>query len=728
MLYYLLAAGIVLHAFFWGAGLAWLGVPRPWRHWWWAFAPGLGLGLQSAVVWLGAQADLPGARSYAWTAEAVPIALLVAAFFRAGGSGVRRRLRELRGAAAIVVLGLAAGWMLLSPMAAVSRGLTTISLGSSDQADHAAGARVLQEFSSEDRVGFLDQPEVTEIHGVKSFFEQRLKFGAFIPEAVIAHDGALFGVEPRRMVGVMAVALVLCQLPLAFVGARAVFRLRGTSVGVAAIAGFSPLVAYAVHHGALGVLGAAVGLTVLTLAVVGLGRAALTGRSGWCWLVLLLAGGWLTAGSDERLLPWSLGPGMAWVMLEALRRAQLHALGRVLVVVVVAAELLAVGFWDRIDGLIRQSGAGAELTSGWPMPRLTPEAWLGFVSGVGLEPRASGARAGILGLVALGWLVGLVLFRRGRPGVRSAALAVVGSIAVGSWSVATGDARPHAHFEAWQFATAFLPVFLAGVLAVFHRPRLTPAVHRLALVVVTMLVVVNLVATDRFRRRMANPPLRVDRALVDLGALEAEPRVSSVNMRIGDPWARLWANTFLLRKPQYFPKHEYAARRATELRGEWDLSDSPLWARPSRAEDFIAVNRRFHAVRVAAADRIEPAFSAAGWYQEERGGDRIWRWSDGTGDIELTNPRVRPQRASLTLQLRPAQACLLRVELDGREIASRALGESVEAIEIAEVVLPPGRSRLALRIDRPPISPPGDGRKLAVALYEFELESRAATN
>lgn len=113
----------------------------------------------------------------------------------------------------------------------------------------------------------------------------------------------------------------------------------------------------------------------------------------------------------------------------------------------------------------------------------------------------------------------------------------------------------------------------------------------------------------------------------------------------------------------------------------------------------------------------------SGWYQEERGGDRFWRWSDGSGSVLLENPRTRPQRARLSLHVRAVQPCTLRIEHAGRELLTRALGDAVEAIELDEFILPPGASRLVLAIDRPAISPPGDGRQLALALYEFELES-----
>src|SRR4051812_5294762 len=97
MLYYLTAAGLIAHTIYWGLGLAWLAVPRVWRRWWWALAPGLGIALQSAVVWLGAHTSVAGTNSYAIASELLPLALLALAA-RPGWRNVRTRWQAADGA------------------------------------------------------------------------------------------------------------------------------------------------------------------------------------------------------------------------------------------------------------------------------------------------------------------------------------------------------------------------------------------------------------------------------------------------------------------------------------------------------------------------------------------------------------------------------------------------------------------------------------------------------
>src|SRR5436190_6673709 len=84
MIHYLVAFALLLHVLFWGAGLAMLAMPRPWRRFWPVLIAPAAFALQSAVVWFGAKAGFRGTQSYAWPAEILPLALLVVAVWRLG--------------------------------------------------------------------------------------------------------------------------------------------------------------------------------------------------------------------------------------------------------------------------------------------------------------------------------------------------------------------------------------------------------------------------------------------------------------------------------------------------------------------------------------------------------------------------------------------------------------------------------------------------------------------
>src|SRR5262245_25937291 len=92
LIHFAVAFGVLLHVAFWGAGLAMLAVPRPWRRFWPALIVPAGLALQSAVVWAGAHTRLHGAESYAGWSEAIPVLLLWLALRR---HGARRALTDV---------------------------------------------------------------------------------------------------------------------------------------------------------------------------------------------------------------------------------------------------------------------------------------------------------------------------------------------------------------------------------------------------------------------------------------------------------------------------------------------------------------------------------------------------------------------------------------------------------------------------------------------------------
>src|SRR5580700_1985654 len=93
MLPYLVAFGLLAHFLFWGAGLAMLTMPRPWRRFWPVLAAPAGAALQSLVVWAAAYANLRGTDRYAWAGEAVPAALLTAGLWCRGRAAAREAAR-----------------------------------------------------------------------------------------------------------------------------------------------------------------------------------------------------------------------------------------------------------------------------------------------------------------------------------------------------------------------------------------------------------------------------------------------------------------------------------------------------------------------------------------------------------------------------------------------------------------------------------------------------------
>ena len=152
MIYFWVSFGLAFHLLFWGAGLALLCAPKRWRRFWPIWMAPAGMALQSIVVWIGAHTAMAGTDVYAWWSELLPLGLLIWGLKRTGTREALQALLRFSGLWAVMALCLT---LLTLPLAYSSNLLTTASIGSCDAADYAAGARVFQEFSSNDRAGFM---------------------------------------------------------------------------------------------------------------------------------------------------------------------------------------------------------------------------------------------------------------------------------------------------------------------------------------------------------------------------------------------------------------------------------------------------------------------------------------------------------------------------------------------------------------------------------------------
>jgi hypothetical protein len=296
------------------------------------------------------------------------------------------------------------------------------------------------------------------------------------------------------------------------------------------------------------------------------------------------------------------------------------------------------------------------------------------------------------------------------------------------WGLLVWEARTRANasYDAFKLFSVFYPELLVGLtcwLAVVWPAR-QAWLRRTGLGVVALVLFMNGRDAGLFARKMALPPLRVERSLIEIRRLERMPRVTSLNLRIEDFWSRLWANAFLLRKPQYFSVHTYEGRLNTSLKGEWDLSDSLLRSVPAREADYINLNPQFHAVRVRAPGRVDLAFGK-GWHAQEAEGVNRWRWNSGGAEIQIFNPAAQPLRVNLTLRLRSLDRDRMLLELDHVLLGdARGLNGNIQRLDYRGVVLPPGASVLTLLTEIPAGHAGNDDpRLLDTALYELTVQA-----
>ena len=725
MPYYFIAAGLILHIYFWGMGATGLVLPARWQRWWWAFAPGLGLALQSAVVWIGARTPLSGTASYAWWSELLPLILLWLGGRRLGLATLRSLARNFWRPPAVLLVGIMAiaAWFLLSPMAAAGRGVTSSSLGSCDHADYAAGARVLLEFSKDDRIGMLGLSEVTRIGSAEYFFDYWLRLNHFTPSALIAHQSAIFGLEPYRLISVTAVVLLLLNIPLVFFLARVAAGVRvGVALFIAALYAISPLSAYAVHQGGLGQLLAAQGIALLVVITALLFREVRSERPLWSWGLMLCAAFWLLAGSYNFILIVCLAQVVPWVLGRALVKRQIQSIKPVALVMSVALLLCIALFWPRFSGIVERFQLLAEYDYGWRVPLFAWDGWLGLVSDVYLEPLGSFWQPLLMLGLGAGWLGWLWRAWRQQRLRAVAAAALVLPVILG-WTVLAWAslARTNASYDAFKLISVFYPGLLAGLGAglVLSQKNLKSAISTGFMIIV---ISFNLIRANEYRQVMARPPLRVNKHIVELGKLEARAEVGSINLKISHYWARLWADAFLLRTPHYFAESTYEGRNVTPLRGEWDLKYSLLQVFPSSGADYRELGRNFQLVRPLAISALRAEFGL-GWYAFENFVTDQWRWTRGPGQIILTNTQAVPVRARMRLMVQGLHGeDALEVSCDAQLLQAARISSEASWMEPVYLTLPPGASILTLSPAKNNRQQAGvDPRKLGIGLHRLEL-------
>ena len=696
-------------------------MPRPWRRFWPVFAPAAGAALQSAAVWAGAYANLRGTDRYAWASEAIPAALLALALWRRGRAAAQD-LARLWGVWALTAGCLVA---LVRPLARAASGLTTHSLGSCDAADYAAGARVLKEFAHSDRSGFLGLTEVVRVMSCDNFFDFWLRLNHFSPSALIALNGTIFDRAPYEITGLLGLVLLASAVPVVFWIARSVLgHSSACSLAVAALFGFGPVMGYAAAHVALGQLLAAPAIAILTWAGISVWR---TGGRGWRFAPLLAIAYGLLLGCYNFFIIVCFVPAAGYAALEAVRRGELLRLGRWLLAMALPLVLAGAVFWTRLASLPERLRLFRTYDFGWPIPGISPEGWLGMVAGPDLSPFAAPLRLGLAALVTAALGLALASGRIGGRRLRLAACLAVPVLAGYGYLLARGAVlHTNASYDAYKLFAVFYPLLLPVFLLWLGRwPRASWWGRPISAALAAAVVALNLAAAVRFSAVMSHPPLTVGRELVQVGAVESMPQVLSVNVQIPDMWSRLWANAFLLRRPQYFATHTYEGRRNTPLRGEWALDGGIVEVRLP-GQDSVRINSRYFLTRVGSPHFLRVSLES-GWYAPEglARSPLQWRWTSGDASLLLDNPQGR----SLQLAIRLDAASLVDRELEvwsgGSHLGTVRVGPGRRAVELPGLVAAPGLTRLELRSSVPAARPrSGDTRLLGFAAYGIVVEVR----
>jgi hypothetical protein len=724
MAFFVAAFALVGSVLLWGFGLAWLATPRRWRMLWPLFIAPCGLALQAAVVWAGAHTDLAGTDVYGRFALILPLVLLGLAWWRRGAPDWRAMVR-LRGVGLVM---LAVLLVVAGSMSSASRRLTSFSLGSCDAADYAAGARVFREFASGDREGFMGLTEVVRILSVDNFYDYWVRLNHFTPSGIAALNATLLGREPFELISLLGGVFLVLGVPVAFLLARSALRIgSGGSLAVSTVYGFSPLLWYAVAHVALSQLVAAVALGLLTWSGVVLWRAGATWRRGFELGILLVVAYTLLLGAYNFMILFCLLPAAAFAVGWSMWAGTYARLGRWWAGMLAPLAVSALLMPERVAGLAERFLLLRQYNFGWKIPALSPEGWVGIVGGVLLQGYDSRVRWVLSAVVMAAFLTALAVALRRRRAMAFLALCLTVPILSG-YVILLIQARAqgtNASYDAYKLLAAFYPGVLAGLcfwlVHLRSRRRLVVALTGAGAIA---LVGANLLGSLRFAERLRNPPYLVDRGLASLQAIESAPEVTSINLRVADFWSRLWANSFLLRKPHYFPTHTYEGRLNTPLRGEWDLLDGVISVVPPEPSAPVKLERPYSLVWTRSPHFISAHFGE-GWYEREQipRANARWHWTKGDAEIVIENPQSGPLDVAFRFQARSVEPRNLEIWINGRRRRTVSIGTELEWVRVPSIRISPGTTSVQLRSPTPPtLVGPNDRRPLGFAAYGIEVK------
>jgi hypothetical protein len=220
-------------------------------------------------------------------------------------------------------------------------------------------------------------------------------------------------------------------------------------------------------------------------------------------------------------------------------------------------------------------------------------------------------------------------------------------------------------------------------------------------------------------------------------------------------WERLWANAFLLKKPQYFQTTSYEARWATPLKGEWDLRNGLVRVRVPEADASLALdvaaNRLVRLKPIEASEDaviintlVDPAVGTgsdfwlvrhtphwmtaefgAGWNAEESasGLRGRWRWSFADrAELEVENPQASALTARLVLDARSFGERVVDAAIDDAPAGARGIvGIERKRTMLDGLVVPPGKHRLRLEIGPTTAAQPADSRSLGICVWRITV-------
>ncbi len=111
---------------------------------------------------------------------------------------------------------------------------------------------------------------------------------------------------------------------------------------------------------------------------------------------------------------------------------------------------------------------------------------------------------------------------------------------------------------------------------------------------------------------------------------------------------------------------------------------------------------------------------SGGWYQKERHGKGVWRWSSGDSGLVIQNRTPGPLTIQIEARMRSVAPRVVKVSVAGQETHSVNLVESARPVLIGPIMVPPGKTLIRFHsTEEPQRESPGETtRWLSFALFK----------
>ncbi|MBN1594914.1 hypothetical protein JW933_03210 [candidate division FCPU426 bacterium] len=547
-----------------GMGLTIFFSPPALRKYGLFFAPLLGFCFITLLSWHFYRWDMQGTDFYAPIIMALSAGILFTAIWWMRKKRIYYKEFLPTDSILPVSVGIAAFLILSLPVFFGAEAMTSFSLGNNDIADTAAVARYLKEFARSDMTGFLGQaPAFKKL-------ADTLIFGSSVITGFIS---SLLGLQTYQIQNLCIHVFFLFSVFMVYATVKELLQCGNLmAAGAAAIYGMNPMMFYICYHGFLSQM-----ITMpLAMMLFIVSRQYLAGPQKRIDVQILSMNVLLTWGISityPHMLFFIYAMIFGYVAIEALQSGKRHKIAHWLATAGLTLAITAVLSPVMAKEAVAVFMERAMIPAGWFIPWLPavfkymaarhPKLQLFHILHIMLH-------IAFLSFVLWGFISAYRQHRRNFWIALYFAGFVLGGYAVLSF---LGRDEYWGGYKSFKWLSFFLPFAIMSCFLIFQKTSMPPRgfENRIVLGILAVFIVGCSGASLVFIKQVMPPPLLVTSGLSDLGKIEHDPRIHSVNILGKKYWDILWQTCFLMRKQLYFETSTYRGRVASELRGEWDL-------------------------------------------------------------------------------------------------------------------------------------------------------------